>query len=185
MPLPSVFAGDLRRAGQGTGRPEQDRRDGRLGRLFRDVAVSRHNAEQIHDPVPELLGLEIVIDCGRSNASIAAQAVSMAATQAAGTGRAPRCPCRPAARSLRIVECRGCGPPPRLDQRRWNARLHAAVLRGRLVARGASAAAVTRPDRGVPAGAINCARRRIPGGGRRARCRGRGCGRRSGGWFRR
>ncbi len=185
MPLPSVLAGDLRRAGQGTGRPEQDRRDGRLGRLFRDVAVSRHNAEQIHDPVPDLLGLEIAIDCGRSNASTAAQAVSMAATQAAGTGRAPRCPCRRprevcALWSVAVVVrrpdwTRGGGTPGCTPL----------CCEVELVARGASAAAVTRPDRGVPAGAINCARRRIPGGGRRARCRGRGCGRRSGGWFRR
>jgi hypothetical protein len=69
-------------------------RAGLPSRLFRDVAVSRHNAEQIHDPVPDLLGLEIAIDCGRGNASTAAQAVSMAATQAASAGRAPRCPCR-------------------------------------------------------------------------------------------
>ena len=94
-------------------------RAGLLGRLFRDVAVSRHNAEQVHDPVPDLLGLEIAIDCGRGNASTATQAASMAATQAAGTGRAPRCPCRRPRDDLRIVECRGCSPPPRLDQRRF------------------------------------------------------------------
>jgi hypothetical protein len=43
----------------------------------------------------------------------------MAATQAAGTGRAPRCPCRRPRDDLRIVECRGCSPPPRLYQRRF------------------------------------------------------------------